>query len=1256
MKRTTLSISFVVLLGIFGTSWYALNSQWGLDLTFNLVKHAIPGKLSIRSLQGKLLGPIKAHGINYVNNEINLTLDELQFDWQPFSLFKGTLQFTTIKAQGLSIEPDRTTDQSRSDAGEFFSLPLAIDVHEAQFSDIIILNKQQPIEISRIRLQARADDHTLQLTQLNIKSDQFDLTADGQLGLEATQAVELYTAWTARLPDLVPLQGSGKLAGSLTQLELEQSIRQPGIDVTLHGVLRDIISQLRWNLSLEITRFLPRQVSPDLPVITTQGKLNSSGELDAFNLTGDLYSNVPGQGEFQTQFEIHATPEVWKLARLNAVHNPTRARLAANGEWHPGPHLGTLSLSGNWNQLALPLTTNQQARHLISKTGQFMISGNPDNYKFETDGDLSVPNWPEMQITIEGQGNLKQVRLSNITARTLDGTITGTALASWKPQLSWQGMLQAKDLDPAVEWHDWPGRLNAEFHIQGKTSKNKVLTNQFYLKELTGTLRGYPVAAQGRVDWETDSIHINEVTLDIGDARLRASGSRDKSWNMQAALNAPDLNALCPYSRGEFTADVVLSGPRKTPHIIANIAGKKIAFQDYQIAGMSSNFDIDLQSDESFTAVLTATDLVKGGRQWQSFIFTANGTRTRHQLQLELKQEMDLVQLVINAGLNEQQIWRGEITKTVFKTDKFGDWQQPQPTSFSLGEQTAFLEPWCLTQPGARICLQGERQQKAWDMQLEANHLPLGLLENWLPAHLALNGQAELDSKLHYVPDQVLTGDLTINIPQGFRLEVPDKAQSFQFEAGKLHASLDEAGLATNIDLPANDFGELKLVLKLPDWHALSGLTATQPLSGHLNLSLVSLDQLNGFFLDSPNLTGSLIAELRLGGTIGTPLVTGESRVHQASADIPALGIKLEDINFRAYSQSGKKIDYQLSARSGKAAPLTLTGHTLLQAPAGWPTRLQIRGDNFLLANLPDAKINISPQLDIEVQGRRIDLAGTVTVPHARFRPRHLPQSTVSPSQDVVITDSTDLPETDERWKIYSNVRIILGDHVYFDGFGLQGELQGNVLLIDEPGKLTVGQGEISITEGTYRAYGQDARIRRGRLMFANTLVEDPGIDLEAVREIDNVAAGVRVRGTLKQPELTLFSEPVMSESDIISYFLLGRPIEATTEDAEGEQLQKAILAARLAGGELIVDQTGIYSYVDELSVEADRTTEQTSLVVGKYLSPKLYVRYVTGIIESSNIVEIHYKLSKHLRIQTEAGYRSSESVTGADIYYTIEY
>jgi translocation and assembly module TamB len=1257
MKRTALSVLLALLFIIVSGSWYVLNSQWGLELTYNLVRHVIPGELIIQSRQGKLLGPLNFTDISYTNDDISLTLNKLMLDWQPFSLFKGTLLLTTVDAHDLRLEFDESSGQSASMGPVTFTLPFAIEVLDARLSQAAIhTGKQQLIEIKQLILQAEARDNAIQLTQLMIESELFDLTTNGKLGLNKTQAVTLHTVWTARLPEFSPLQGSGSFTGSLRQLEVEQTIKQAGVDLSLQGKLNDIMSNLKWDLSMDVKQLFAQQLSPTWPALSIQGKLDSSGSLDAFDLAGDMRTNLPDQGSLQANFEINATPDMWKLTRFNAQHSPTKATLNANGVWHPGPELGTVTLTGGWHRLTFPLMPTGKTRQFVSNAGNFTISGKLDNYKLNTIADITAYQLPTMHVALDGHGDRKQINFSNITAQTLDGNITGSGLAVWEPDIAWEGSLRFKNINPAVQWPSWPGRLDAEISASGRTINKTSLFNRIKLKSLTGQLRDYPVDSHGMVSWGNKKINIKDVKLDIGDSKLRVSGSRDEKWAMRAELNAPDLNALCPYSRGQLIIKVDVAGPRATPHIIANIAGDRIAFEDYLIGKIAGNFDIDLQSDEAFDTMLTATELTKGGKQWESLTFNAAGTRTQHQLKLELKQETDRIQLVVNAGLNEQQIWQGEIANTIVNAKKLGAWKQIRSAPFTLGINQASLEPWCLVQPGARICLQGERLQKRWNANLDANQMPLALLENWLPAHLQLHGKADIDSNLHYVPKRELTGDLLVNIPEGFRLEVTDKEQSFKFDTGRMQATLNKTGLDANIDLPAADLGGLKIQLDLPDWNALAGLLPTQPLTAQLKLSLVSLAHLNGFFLDYPELTGALAADLHLGGTIGTPLLTGETRINQASAVIPALGIKLEDINFRAFSKAGSQLDYQLSARSGKAEPLTITGYTLLQMPDGWPTKLHIRGNEFQLANLPDAKIEISPKLDVDVQGRRIDLNGIITVPNAIFRPRTLPQTTVSPSRDVVFIDEAELPLVEEHWKVFSHVRVILGDHVYFDGFGLRGEVRGNILLIDEPGKLTVGQGEISITEGTYKAYGQDAKIRRGRLMFANTVIDDPGIDLEAVREIDTVTAGVRVHGTLKQPELTLFSEPAMSESDIISYFLLGRPMEATTEDEKGQQLQKAMLAARLAGGELIVDQTGIYSYLDEISFETDKTTEQTALVVGKYLSPKLYVRYVTGLIESSSIVEIHYKLSKYLRVQTEAGYRRSTSVTGADIYYTIEY
>ncbi len=1255
MKRVSLYILLAILLTFAGGSWFVLHTQWGLQRTYELVRHSLPGKLTIQSLEGKLLGPIIFTDINYVDRGINLQLDRLELDWQAMSLFTGTLRFNQFYAHGLTLQLSENARQNDTKPITGFALPLTIEVLDARLTEAhIVTEQQQAFFIKQILLQGTAIENAVHLTQLDIETDSFDLTTTGKFGLNDRQPVKLHTVWTVRYNNFVPLTGKGSISGSLAQLDLEQSIVQPGLDVMLQGSLSNIFSQLEWNLSLDIRQFTAQQVTSSWPALTVKGKVTSSGHLDAFRLAGMLSNSLPEYGTIQSEFDISAKPDVWHFITLKAKHSPTQGSLEASGDWYPGPDLGSLVFSGSWNQLLFPLSSTQTTHRYRSEKGTFAVSGSLADYLISADADLTGPQLPDMQLTLNGQGDQQQIKIPVINIQTLEGKITGNARAGWRPNLHWETTLQAQNLNPSMQWHDWPGRLNAQFHAY-REGTNATPFTTMELKSLSGELRGYPVESHGAVSWGNRNVKVTDVRLNIGDSHFSMAGGRDEIWNLQVELTSPNLNALWPYSKGSLDLSSTIKGPRLTPHIIAKITGDKLAIEDYRIGKLAGNFDIDLQTDERFITSFTASEIEKGSRQWQSVSFGADGTRTQHLMKLEIRQETDVAKLVAQAGLDAQQVWSGEITQTVFNVKNLGEWQQARPAPFRVAVNQAMLGPWCLTQPGAHICLDGQHMQNSWKANLDGKNLPLTILENWAPTQLKFQGKTDIAASLHYLAKEQLTGDLLISTPDGFELLVTDKEQSFHFGPGKLQMSLLETGLEARIALPFDPLGDFAFEINLPNWNALAGVQPSQALQGHLKATLTSLAHLNGFFLDYPNLTGSLNAELRLGGTIASPLITGKTRLNHASVEIPALGIKLDEMNFQAVSQTGSQVDYQFTARSGKSAPLSVIGSTQLHMAEGWPTRLNIRGIDFQVANLPDIKINISPQLDMKLQGRRIDLNGEIAVPHARFRPRTLPASSVSSSQDVVIVDAGGLPAIEEHWKIYSHVRIILGEHVNFDGFGLRGEVSGNLLVIDEPGKLTVGQGEIKITEGTYKAYGQDAKIRRGRLMFANTVIDNPGIDLEAVREVDSVTAGVRVRGTLKQPELSLFSEPAMAESDIISYFLLGHPLETTESDQEA-QLQKALLAARLAGGELFIDQTGIYSIVDELSFETSNTTEQTSLVIGKYLSPKLYVRYVTGIIESSNIVEIQYKLSKYFRIQTEAGYRGSTSVTGADIYYTIEY
>ena len=73
---------------------------------------------------------------------------------------------------------------------------------------------------------------------------------------------------------------------------------------------------------------------------------------------------------------------------------------------------------------------------------------------------------------------------------------------------------------------------------------------------------------------------------------------------------------------------------------------------------------------------------------------------------------------------------------------------------------------------------------------------------------------------------------------------------------------------------------------------------------------------------------------------------------------------------------------------------------------------------------------------------------------------------------------------------------------------------------------------ELEVRNGKYRAYARQLDVERGRLVFTGGPVTDPGVDLRASRKVPGYKVGVLVRGLLRLPQLTLFSEPPLPQKD----------------------------------------------------------------------------------------------------------------------------
>ncbi len=299
--------------------------------------------------------------------------------------------------------------------------------------------------------------------------------------------------------------------------------------------------------------------------------------------------------------------------------------------------------------------------------------------------------------------------------------------------------------------------------------------------------------------------------------------------------------------------------------------------------------------------------------------------------------------------------------------------------------------------------------------------------------------------------------------------------------------------------------------------------------------------------------------------------------------------------------------------------------------------------------NTPEISLLVSPNVEATMTGDRVMLSGEVRIPHASIHLREIPETAVPISKDVVFVGPAAEPQP-SKVPVAGRVRLVLGDDVSFRGFGFTAGLTGSILATEEPGKPTAGTGELVIRNGQYKAYGQNLTIDPGRVIFGGGPIDDPGLDVRAYRVAeDSIIAGLLIKGTLKAPEVTLFSEPPMAESEALAYLVLGRPLGEASR-TEGNAVSKAAESLGLRGGNLLARRIAATVGLDEARIETRGSLEQASFVAGKYLSPKLYVSYGIGLFDHASTFRVRYLLSSRWTLVGETG-----TETSTDILYRIE-
>jgi translocation and assembly module TamB len=305
---------------------------------------------------------------------------------------------------------------------------------------------------------------------------------------------------------------------------------------------------------------------------------------------------------------------------------------------------------------------------------------------------------------------------------------------------------------------------------------------------------------------------------------------------------------------------------------------------------------------------------------------------------------------------------------------------------------------------------------------------------------------------------------------------------------------------------------------------------------------------------------------------------------------------------------------------------------------------LTLKGSDLVVIDVPEARISASPDLRFKVAGRELSASGTVHIPTARITPADLTGATLTSGDERIVGAAP--PDPESSFRVSSNLRLTLGEKVSLESFGLSGRLTGALNLVTSADGISRGTGELSVAEGKYAALGRRLDIERGRLIFSGGLINDPGVEIRATKEFPDVRAGVNVRGSLREPRMTFFSEPSLPQSQVVSLILAGGTLESAQGNSQGNSGRDTLLAQ---GGAILAQQLGQRIGIEDVGIEQNLANE-TSLVFGKYLSSRLYVSYGVSLAEAINTLKLRYSINDRWTLRTEAGKESS-----AEVVYTVE-
>ncbi|KAI2688680.1 translocation/assembly module TamB domain-containing protein [Pseudomonas sp. TNT3] len=1211
---TLLMLVVLALATVLGT---AAGSRWALGF--------VPG-LTVDNFQGRLGGQWSADHLVWQQDTSRVELSKAIFAWSPSCLLRRTLCIDQLQADQVSLQFPPGTDEASSGPISLpdLSLPLAIELGDVKVGSLLFNGSE---ELKGLQLAAHWTAQGLQIDSVKLQRDELSLNLSGLLQPTGNWPLKAEGTLTLPAPGTGPWALALNVDGDLLKTLNLKADSSGYLNGQLTGELQPLVENLPAKVRITADGFKPSADLPDTLQLN-QLELTGTGDLkNGYQLLGK--ANLPAEkGPVALLLQGKVDANGAQIAGLDLTANDKQSlKLTGNLDWSKG-----LSAEATvdwvdfpWHRL-YPLIDEPEVA-LRSFTGEVSYTDGKylGHFKAALDGPAGA-----FSLSSPFAGDLTKIYLQQIQLEAGQGKAEGHLNLQFADGIAWDTALDLSAINPAYWVAELPGTLAGPLRSTGEMKNEKLSLNADL--DLKGKLRGQPAVIQAKADGGGEQWNLNALQVRLGDNSINGKGSLHQKLAGQIDIKMPRLAQLWPQLRGQLNGRVDVAGTLKAPQGKLGLQGTQLAFQDNRL--QSLNLDATLDSAQRAKIDLKGSGIQAGDTSLGTLTASGQGDIKNQKLSLDLQGPQLKLALGLDGALDKGN-WRGRLARGDIQAGG-QDWKLQGPAKLErLADGKINFGAHCWMSGQASLCGEDQRLMPEPKLRYHLKQFPIDSLAQWLPKDFAWKGRLNADLQLD-LPASGPNGQITLDASGGtLRVREKDQWLDFPYQTLLLTSKLTPKRIDTDLNFVGQKLGELRVQAQI------NPIPANKPLSGNFRLNGLDLSVARPFLPLVEKLTGRLNGSGTIAGTLMAPLVNGNLLLSNGEVSGPELPMEIQALQLQAVI-AGETVQVNGGWKSGKAGQGSLNGN--IAWGQALVVDLALKGSQLPVTVEPYAKLEVAPDLKISMKDDELAIAGKVLVPKGDITVRELPPSTVKVSNDTVIVGQQ-TEEGKPPIAMKMDIDVVVGeDKLSFAGFGLTANLQGHVHIGDNMDT----RGELWLNDGRYRAYGQRLTVRRARLLFAGP-IDQPYLDIEAIRQTDDIIAGIRLSGSAEQPTTQIFSEPAMSQEQALSYLVLGRPLSTNGED--NNMLAQAALGLGLMGSSGVTSGLAKNLGIQDFQLDTEGSGNETSVVASGNISEKLSLRYGVGVFEPANTIALRYKLSKKVYLEAAGGVASS-----LDIFYKRDF